>query len=329
MKFKNILGAGLVIASMAVGSCNVFAANQTSFTFGTPIDAETGSAVDGEISAGSVIALPVDVVSGEEKSIGFVASLSYDEDYLTAGVADSELSDAQYNNLIALSNNDDTAIQRDSAGTTDYVIKNVYTTARGNKKTVQGAYTVVNKAAGESNRINFSWVAGSLDGYAFSATEPELYVLFKVNKDVTADDLNVDFFTVNGAGTDTYVDAINTVPETTVEKVNSTQGAFKVVLDADALPAGNWVQGLYAQVGSTKQEITACVHADGTTTYEFPVRVNSATGATDSIDVDIYATTTADEAGATTSTDKKVGSINLTMDGTVTSYNTVNATLAE
>lgn len=239
------------------------------------------------------------------------------------------VSDEQYNNLIALSNNDDTAIQRDSAGTTDYVIKNVYTTGRGNKKTVQGAYTVVNKAAGESNRINFSWVAGSLDGYAFSAKEPELYVLFKVNKDITADYLNVDLFTVNGAGTDTYVDAINTVPTTSVEKVNATQGAFKVVLDADALPAGNWVQGLYAQVGSTKQEITACVHADGTTTYEFPVRVNSATGATDAIDVDIYATTTADEAGATTSTDKKIGSINLTMDGTVTSYNTVNGTIAE
>ena len=112
-------------------------------------------------------------------------------------------------------------------------------------------------------------------------------------------------------------------------KFNATQGAFKVVLDADALPAGNWVQGLYAQVGSTKQEITACVHADGTTTYEFPVRVNSATGATDAIDVDIYATTTADEAGATTSTDKKIGSINLTMDGTVTSYNTVNGTIAK
>jgi hypothetical protein len=112
-------------------------------------------------------------------------------------------------------------------------------------------------------------------------------------------------------------------------KLNATQGAFKVVLDADALPAGNWVQGLYAQVGSTKQEITACVHADGTTTYEFPVRVNSATGATDAIDVDIYATTTADEAGATASTDKKIGSINLTMDGTVTSYNTVNGTIAK
>ena len=112
-------------------------------------------------------------------------------------------------------------------------------------------------------------------------------------------------------------------------KLNATQGAFKVVLDADALPAGNWVQGLYAQVGSTKQDITACVHADGTTTYEFPVRVNSATGATDAIDVDIYATTTADEAGATTSTDKKIGSINLTMDGTVTSYNTVNGTIAK
>lgn len=69
--------------------------------------------------------------------------------------------------------------------------------------------------------------------------------------------------------------------------------------------------------------------ADGTTTYEFPVRVNSATGATDAIDVDIYATTTADEAGATTSTDKKIGSINLTMDGTVTSYNTVNGTIAK
>lgn len=102
-----------------------------------------------------------------------------------------------------------------------------------------------------------------------------------------------------------------------------------VCANAATFTAGNWVQGLYAQVGSTKQEITACVHADGTTTYEFPVRVNSATGATNAIDVDIYATTTADEAGATTSTDKKIGSINLTMDGTVTSYTTVDGTIAK
>ena len=33
--------------------------------------------------------------------------------------------------------------------------------------------------------------------------------------------------------------------------------------------------------------------------------------------------------GATASTDKKIGSINLTMDGTVTSYNTVNGTIAK
>ena len=70
-----------------------------------------------------------------------------------------------------------------------------------------------------------------------------------------------------------------------------------------------------------------------------PVDVTTSTGTltswtprvvlSDAIDVDIYATTTADEAGATASTDKKIGSINLTMDGTVTSYNTVNGTIAK
>ena len=162
--------------------------------------------------------------------------------------------------------------------------------------------------------------------------DPEAYIVCSVTKDVTADELNtaltgsssevISFSDIDGNMED---HALKAAPA----KINATQGAFKVVLDADALPAGNWVQGLYAQVGSTKQEITACVHADGTTTYEFPVRVNSATGATNAIDVDIYATTTADEAGATTSTDKKIGSINLTMDGTVTSYTTVDGTIAK
>lgn len=327
MKFRNILGVGLVIASMVASSCNVFADNQRAFNFGTPIDASTGKAVDGDVTAGSVIALPVDVTSAGAKSVGFVASITYDDNYLTAGVTDSDLSNDQYNNLVALSSGTDAAIKRNDDETIDYLIKNVYTKVR--VKNIQGYYTVVNKAAGESNRINFSWVAGAIGGYAFSDTEPEVYVLFKVNKDITADELNLNLFTINNIGDDTYVDRINTETVVSVDKINATQGAFKVVLDADALPAGNWVQGLYAQVGDTKQDITACVHEDGTKTYEFPVRVNSSTGVTDAIDVDIYANTTADEAGTGTATDKKIDSINISMDSTVQSYTEVTGTVTE
>lgn len=322
MKLKSILGVCVATAAMTASCFNCFAADEA-ITYGAPIDLATAQEVSGDIVAGTHIAVPVELSNSDGRTTSFAAKVLYDDEYVTPGATDSELSDDEYNNLIALGNSDDGCVLRNSTSTTDLIVKNIYTLGRGGKKTIQGTWVAVPNSE-SINKFALAWASGTADGYAFSS-EPELYFIYTVKKTIPADELNKEMFT----GTpDSTMKAVEGITAGTT-KFNATQGAFKVVLDANALPAGNWVQGLYAQVGSTKQKITACVHADGTTTYEFPVRVNSATGATNAIDVDIYATTTADEAGATTSTDKKIGSINLTMDGTVTSYTTVDGTIAK
>lgn len=322
MKLKSILGVCVATAAMTASCFNCFAADEA-ITYGAPIDLATAQEVSGDIVAGTHIAVPVELSNSDGRTTSFAAKVLYDDEYVTPGATDSELSDDEYNNLIALGNSDDGCVLRNSTSTTDLIVKNIYTLGRGGKKTIQGTWVAVPNSE-SINKFAVAWASGNADGYAFSS-EPELYFIYTVKKTIPADELNKEMFT----GTpDSTMKAVEGITAGTT-KFNATQGAFKVVLDANALPAGNWVQGLYAQVGSTKQKITACVHADGTTTYEFPVRVNSATGATNAIDVDIYATTTADEAGATTSTDKKIGSINLTMDGTVTSYTTVDGTIAK
>lgn len=322
MKLKSILGVCVATAAMTASCFNCFAADEA-ITYGAPIDLATAQEVSGDIVAGTHIAVPVELSNSDGRTTFFAAKVLYDDEYVTPGATDSELSDDEYNNLIALGNSDDGCVLRNSTSTTDLIVKNIYTLGRGGKKTIQGTWVAVPNSE-SINKFAVAWASGTADGYAFSS-EPELYFIYTVKKTIPADELNKEMFT----GTpDSTMKAVEGITAGTT-KFNATQGAFKVVLDANALPAGNWVQGLYAQVGSTKQKITACVHADGTTTYEFPVRVNSATGATNAIDVDIYATTTADEAGATTSTDKKIGSINLTMDGTVTSYTTVDGTIAK
>ena len=322
MKLKSILGVCVATAAMTASCFNCFAADEA-ITYGAPIDLATAQEVSGDIVAGTHIAVPVELSNSDGRTTSFAAKVLYDDEYVTPGATDSELSDDEYNNLIALGNSDDGCVLRNSTSTTDLIVKNIYTLGRGGKKTIQGTWVAVPNSE-SINKFAVAWASGTADGYAFSS-EPELYFIYTEKKTIPADELNKEMFT----GTpDSTMKAVEGITAGTT-KFNATQGAFKVVLDANALPAGNWVQGLYAQVGSTKQKITACVHADGTTTYEFPVRVNSATGATNAIDVDIYATTTADEAGATTSTDKKIGSINLTMDGTVTSYTTVDGTIAK
>lgn len=321
MKLKSILGVCVATAAMTASCFNCFAADEA-ITYGAPIDLATAQEVSGDIVAGTHIAVPVELSNSDGRTTSFAAKVLYDNEYVTPGATDSELSDDEYNNLIALGNSDDGCVLRNSTSTTDLIVKNIYTLGRGGKKTIQGTWVAVPNSE-SINKFAVAWASGTADGYAFSS-EPELYFIYTVKKTIPADELNKEMFT----GTpDSTMKAVEGITAGTT-KINATQGAFKVVLDADALPNGNWVQGLYAQVGSTKQNITACVHADGTTTYEFPVRVNSATGATDSITVDVYATTTADEAGTKTATDKKVGSIVLSMDGTVTSYNTLNASIS-
>ncbi len=314
MKIKSILGSCLVAATMAVSSVTVFAADDA-MTLGAPLDMN-GDAITGDITSGEVILVPIDITSSKTDGTvdNFSAKLRV-TDSLSLGAT---LKKAELNNLSSLGNGT-VYSSSDSGSRKYYAIENVFTLEDGEKYPIDNSVNGVGLNSEKDITITYAKMDTPL------SDEPELYAIFTATQDITLDELNKELIesTSNNEVNVTMNAVVNSL------KANATQGAFKVVLDADALPAGNWVQGLYAQVGSTKQKITACVHADGTTTYEFPVRVNSATGATNAIDVDIYATTTADEAGATTSTDKKIGSINLTMDGTVTSYTTVDGTIAK
>ena len=259
MKLKSILGVCVATAAMTASCFNCFAADEA-ITYGAPIDLATAQEVSGDIVAGTHIAVPVELSNSDGRTTSFAAKVLYDDEYVTPGATDSELSDDEYNNLIALGNSDDGCVLRNSTSTTDLIVKNIYTLGRGCKKTIQGTWVAVPNSE-SINKFAVAWASGTADGYAFSS-EPELYFIYTVKKTIPADELNKEMFT----GTpDSTMKAVEGITAGTT-KFNATQGAFKVVLDADALPAGNWVQGLYAQVGSTKQEITACVHADGTTT---------------------------------------------------------------
>lgn len=316
MKLKKIASMILAVATVASSTVFTYAADEV-MTVGAPINLETGLEVE-TLEAGDMIAVPM-IATANDGTSYFDSVIAYDTEVLTPGLTVADESDNVYNNMDALGviySNDDTTV--------DLAISGMYTVSRGNK--VQfGDSPTLNPAYG-ADEFYFGWVSKDGTKQDISSYAVHAYYLFTVQKAVDAEQLNFSVAKMSSNGNSINSNRSPIFEET---KLNATQGAFKVVLDSAALPNGNWVQGLYAQVGDAKQDITACVHADGTTTYEFPVRVNSATGATDSITADIYANVTADEAGNTTVSAKKVGSVTLTMDGTVTSYNVVNGTVAE
>lgn len=324
MKLKSILSICLATVTVATCSSAVFAADSNAIKFGEPISATTGEKVTDTLVAGDVVAIPVDVTTTTGNMTSFSVRLEM-SDSLSAGAS---LTSAQRTTLQGLG--DGTAVYSSTATGSRkyYFVKNVFTEDAGEKFPAEGTTWGCNPAETVDSKEYFKITfAGVSSAYS---SEPEVYAVCTVEKDIDVDTLNKELVLAdaNSELSDTSIGLVNKLTADTA-KFNATQGAFKVVLDSAALPNGNWVQGLYAQVGDAKQDITACVHADGTTTYEFPVRVNSATGATDSITADIYANVTADEAGNTAVSAKKVGSVTLTMDGTVTSYNVVNGTVAE
>ena len=323
MKLKRILSWCLAVATVATCSSVVFAADENTTSFGTPISLTTGAEVE-ELTVGDCIAIPVDVTTSTGKLTSWTPRFVL-SDALEAGIKIEEDS-TQAENLIALGGD---VIVGFKDETTYYGVANIYTKSLG-KKTQRGNWNV-NPAQMINGVPHFS--LGWYDSAARAYTdEPEAWFLCTVKKDVTADELNNEaFYTTNSTQLADNINGLASVSDVkgATVKLNATQGAFKVVLDADALPAGNWVQGLYAQVDDTKQKIEACVHADGTTTYEFPVRVNSATGATETIGVDIYANVTADEDGQGDVKTKAIGYIELSMDGTVQSYETVTGSIVE
>lgn len=299
MKFKSILCAAVCAATLACSTSSVFAAGET-FEIGTPIDLTTLAEVT-ELEAGQVVAFPVDIITDQ-----VIVSMGFDTvcnaEYLTPGILDADLSDAQYDNASTLGE-----ILEDAAGTGKDMA--IFALGESGRK----GFTSYGYPGVTTGMINW------YDAYArtVNASSPEFYLIYQVNKAVSLDDLNVTLITPNGqnkcvVGVDNVGSTLEKVPE--AAKANACDGAFKIVVDGSSLPY--WVQGVKAN-GTA---LDACILADGTTEYSFPVRVNVADDTKTSVDVTITATVSDDEAGTKNSREVTWGTVNVNVEGTATGY---------
>ena len=313
MKIKNILSLA-VIAGVTLFASSAYAATE-SYSVGTPIDLATGNAVE-EYKVGQIVALPVDFESstGSIKATGI--SLNFDSNVLSYGADLTAITSdsTMISNLMALGE-----VKFNSDSSKVMLVNGLY-----NKNVLTGAITGVgtmNVPDSDTNgKVKIPWASGA--SVATKAT-PELYIIFTVNGTISNDSLNVDVVTVNDSECNIGDTENHLNVSGTIDKANACAAAFQVDVDNDALAtSGFWIQKLYAKVGDTTQDLTICNNTEGTATYSFPTRILTNTTGNDDLTVDVYATVTTDEAGTANAADVKVGTFNLTADGTATNYGT-------
>lgn len=297
MKFKNVLGAMIFATTLACGATSVFAAGET-FEIGTPINLDNLTEVT-ELEAGQVVAFPVDIITDQGiVSMGYGTTCN--TDILTPGVADAELTDTQYDNAGSLGE-----ILADAADSSKDMA--IFAIGESGRK----GFTAYGYPGVTVGKINWA------DAYTRTVTDkPEFYLIYKVNKSVSLDELNISLIEPRDGQCVVGVDNVGSTLEKTPNsaKANACDGAFKVVVDGSSLPY--WVQGVKANGIA----LDACINADGTTEYSFPVRVNVADATKTSVDVTITATVTDDEAGTKNSREVTWGTVNVNVEGTATGY---------
>lgn len=318
MKLRKIISAFLALGIVATAT-PAFAADGDSFQVGTPYDITAGESTDALV-AGHVIAVPVEIVSTTGGLSSYDIKIQYDNTYVTPGydmVNESSMWDTldELGTQQGFDTNNDTKVL--------YITK--LGTYRGSRFTAAGTI-VYNPAYGSNNnKVAIAWANST--SVKVNTNLPEAYVIFTVLKDTDVNALNTEVFSVDSAdcnladspnGKTAQANVANTV-----NKANACVTAFQVDVDNDALAnSGFWIQKLYAKVGDTTQPLTICNNTDGTATYSFPTRILTNTTGNADLTVDIYATVTTDEAGTENATDVKVGTFNLTADGTATNYGT-------
>lgn len=315
MKLRKIISAFLALGIVATAT-PAFAADSDLFQIGTPYDITAGESTDALV-AGHVIALPIDVDSTTDSLTNFQIEIKYDSNIVTPGYDTSDADDAFFDAV--------DSIVGSSAYATDEVTLqyiNAMGTKRGSKFTAAGS--AVFNPARTADSVEYGWY--NTGTKSVNASTPEAYIIFTVKTSTDADALNTEVFKVGS--TCLLADTVNNKAEVTnvtntVNKINACAAAFQVDVDNDALAdSGFWIQKLYAKVGDTTQDLTICNNAEGTATYSFPTRILTNTTGNDDLTVDIYATVTTDEAGTENAADVKVGTFNLTADGTATNYGT-------
>ncbi len=316
MKLRKIISAFLALGIVATAT-PAFAADSDLFHVGTPYDITAGESTDALV-AGHVIALPIDVDSTTNSLTNFQIRIQYDNTVVTPGYDTTDADDVFFDAVDSIVGS---AGYASDEVTLQYI--NAMGTKRGSKFTAVGSLAF--NPAVDDHTIAYVWANSGTK--TVNASTPEAYVIFTVKTSTDANALNTEVFKVDSS-TCVLADTINNKANTPnvankVDKANACVTAFQVDVDNDALAnSGFWIQKLYAKVGDTTQDLTICNNTEGTATYSFPTRILTNTTGNADLTVDIYATVTTDEAGMTSATDVKVGTFNLTADGTATNYGT-------
>jgi hypothetical protein len=316
MSLKRVLSGAMVAVMIAgMSSVSAFAADSTpavSVISQAPVDF-SGNKIE-TLKAGDVFMLPIDVQSTDGNMDIVRFDVNYDPSILTPGIdaAENEAAAAYYGD-----NDSKIAIE----DTTIYgglnIVKSINKLTQ--KKTYFGtdALTIVHKVSGQ---VNVQWVGSSTTGFDVSTDNDEFFLFFTVNDGVSEiSDLNADIvksvYVVAAQGNPSVDTKGSSDYDGQATKLNACDGAFQIVIDSDDLPY------YVKSVKANDTELTACTNEDGTTVYKFPVRLISSTGsASGTTDVAITAVVTDDEAGTTGEKTVSWGSVNVSVDGTATSY---------
>jgi hypothetical protein len=331
MKLNKILASAMLTTFVvAMGSFTAFAADGDSFTLGTPYDITTGAEAT-QITEGHIIAIPVDITSATGGVVAYRLVADYNTDVLSAGVNYSSRTTAEKENLKALAV--DTAnLKKDNAGLYGGInamksydeLDDKYAVVGSSNAQANTQYVSTSNPSAKSVTLQWSYTES-----VAPTDDPEGYILFTVLKSVDDDALNTSLVTVNADSGLSDIDTSFTKEVAkTDSKANACYGAFKVVLDNDSedVQSLGWIQKLSAQITSadgsktTTVDLTEYVNEDGSTVYEFPVRIVSNSSNASTATVEIYADVTSDEAGTQDKDTVLVASTTVSLAGTATSY---------
>lgn len=315
MKLKSILGAFSVIATIAFAT-SVYAADET-VDLGTPIDLATGEEVE-SYTAGQKILVPIDIYNSAGNLKSYTLFIQYDTNNLTAGINGDDVTEDELNVLANYLDSSMSNLVPDINYETYYGAINNISYKRLTATVYAGtANTNINQVKNGVPVLGMTWYEST--ERSIKTDEPEAYALFTVNNDV--DSLNFELMKqFDSESSISAADNVSTGFSSTITKANACLTAFKVSVDNDAIPAGTWIQKLYAKVGDTTQDLLIC-NNDGTSSiYEFPARVLTNSTGSDTLAIEIYAVTSSDEAGAESTGDVLIGTVNATADSTATDY---------
>lgn len=324
MKLKNFLGLAICVSMLACSATSVFAAATDNgaeedkietFRIGTPINVETGEDVT-NLEAGQIVAFPVNIITNRQ-IVSFSYGTACDTEYLAAGVADDELSDEAYDYLTSLGQ-----ILEDTDVSLDYYVFAMGDWKRG--KFTSWGYPGV--AVTPANKVNW------YDGYERNvfSDKPEFYLLYRVVKSVSIDDLNhsliwhrdghcqvgvYDFNDPDDEGNIRGGDTLYQVPNKAV--ANACYGAFKINLNTTTLT--KWVQGLQVSINDGDKKVVDEYVTTDNVNYSFPVRITSNSGEAETATVAVYADVSNSETDTTNTTNVKIGEFTVDLD-TPTAY---------